>query len=152
MNSKIFLNNFSNTYFNSDKKFFDYQMFRIIKCHQKQPVIELVFRLFLISIPSYFSRLFDIQRYFVNFYSSKNEAILGSNQKNFEIRLYLYRHNEIPGIIILCFAISYSNLIGHLQSLFFRLLLFLFLPSTTKSLEDRIQQDIIASQISFTSR
>lgn len=139
MNFKIALKNYLNGYFIKIEKVFDFQLFHIINYPQKQPDLETVVWLFLKSIPSWLGIFLNIQKFFNIYYIMTDEAVLGFNNKNFEFRIFFYKIVELPGCIILCFAISYQNKRGYLQSLYFRLLFFPLLHLITRSMKQIIQ-------------
>jgi hypothetical protein len=134
MNSKMVLKNFSNACFIIEKNMFDYQVFRIIKWPHRQPDLAAVVRLFLNSIPSWLIRLADSHKYFRIYSLARNEAVLGSNNKNFEIRLYFNRCEELSKRIFLCFAIYPLNGIGYLQSIYLRMVFLIILQLSLKSM------------------
>jgi hypothetical protein len=112
------------------KCIFDYQTFHILEWFKKQPDLETMVRLFLDSLPY---RPLKIYRYFHTFYLRENEALLGTNRKNLEIRVFFYKTEKLPNSIIIRFAVSHLNPVGYLQSILFRILFFFLLQFTARS-------------------
>lgn len=142
MNSKIIFRNSFFDLFVIKKSACDYQIFRIIDCHQKQPDLKKMVRLFFESVPSWSGPLISMKKQFGIFHFLEKEAILGSNRKKYEIRLSFYTTDELPQRVILCIAISHFDLIGYLQSLYFRLLFHFLLPSLVASLSQSFKKTI----------
>jgi hypothetical protein len=120
-----------------EKQIFDYQVFRMLKWSKKQPDLDKVVRLLLTSFPY---RPINIRKFLNIFYSKENEALLGNNGKNFEIRLFLYKIHEIPDITIICLAISYQNILGYFQSLLFRFIFYPLLLVSFRTIRKTTQQ------------
>ena len=114
---------------------FDYQLIRIIDCQQKQPDLKKMVRLFFDRLPFWIGFLLNMKKHFAVFHVAEKEALLGSNHNRYEVRLSFYTESELPGRIILCFAISHLNLIGYFQSLYIRLIFRFLLPSLITSLK-----------------
>jgi hypothetical protein len=124
------------------KDVFDYQVFRLIDCPEKQPDLKKMVRLFFDVAPSWSGPFMNIKKHFRIFHFLENEASLGSNRKKYEIRLSFYMMDEFPQGVILCFAISHFDMIGYLQSLYFRLLFYLMLPSMVRSINTYFSKTI----------
>lgn len=124
------------TYF-MEKQIFDYQIFRILKWSKEQPDLEKVVRLLLSAFPY---RPINIRKLLKSFYTKENEALLGNNGRNFEIRLFLYKTRELPDSTIICLAISYQNLLGYFQSLLFRFIFYPLLLISFRTMRKTTQQ------------
>jgi hypothetical protein len=134
MNFKIIFRNSCIGLVIINKSAFDYQIFRIIDCHQKQPDLKKMVRLFFKSVPSWSGPFMNMKKLFSIFHFIEHEALLGSNRRKYEIRLSFHRTDEFPQGVILCFAISYFGIIGYFQSLYFRFIFYLLLPSVVESM------------------
>ena len=80
---------------------FEFQSTRTIKWRGEEPDLEYLVRLFIESVPPGFKKFFDEHKYFRILYTDRNEAVLGSNLKNLEVRLYLFRREDASGAVFL---------------------------------------------------
>jgi hypothetical protein len=98
----------------------DYQVMHRIKFSKGQPDLKAVVRLFLSELPGCSGKFLSLHKYFGLYFTADQEAVLGSNLRNMEIRLYFIIPREIPGHIFLILVLYNLNWKGSLQSLYLR--------------------------------
>jgi len=121
---------------------FDHLHIHMISWPRNQPDLTNVIRLFLKAIPFWLYKFIDLSRHLQIYYVKQNRAVLGANHKNMEFRLIFFKVEEFSGSIVLFFAISHLNKIGHLQSFCLRLAYLLIIPFILRSV--RKQPDLTA--------
>jgi hypothetical protein len=98
----------------------DYQVMHTIKFSKGQPDLEALVRLFLSALPCRSGKFLSLRKYFGLYFAADQEAVLGSNLRNMEIRLYFLQSKEIPGHVFLILVLYNLNWKGSLQSLYLR--------------------------------
>jgi len=105
----------------------DYQVIHTIRFSKGQPDLETLVRLFLSALPSRSGKFLWLRKYFRVYFTADQEAVLGSNLRNMEIRLYFIQSREIPGHVFLILVLYNLNWKGSLQSLYLRPFLLIIL-------------------------
>ncbi len=108
---------------------FDYQITHTIKFSKGQPDLDSLVRLFLATLANRSGKILRLRKYFRLYFTTNEEAVLGSNHRNLEIRLYFIRRKEISCEVFLILVLSDLNWKGSLQSLYLRPFLLLILWS-----------------------
>ena len=114
----------------------NYQIVHTFKWSKGQPDPERLVRLFLDTLASRFG-IFGLWKYFGMYLIEKEEAVLGSNHRNFEIRLYFIRRRESSGNVFLILALYHLNWMGILQSMYLRPFLLIILWLALRLMRDR---------------
>jgi hypothetical protein len=99
---------------------FDYQVIHTIKLTMEQPDLETLVRLFLDSFSKPAGKFVNPSAYFRVLLSTSDEIVIGSNHRNFEVRLYFMLHKESSGEVFIIFIMNSLNWIGGLKSIYFR--------------------------------
>ncbi len=110
----------------------DFQKTYTITCVNQQPDLDSLVRLFLNNLARRSLGIFNLKKYFSVYLTTCDEAVIGSNNLNFEIRIYFFRRREHTSSIFLIFAFNHLNWLGGLQSLYLRPLIFLGIRSTLR--------------------
>jgi len=117
---------------------FDHQVVYTIRRPKAQPDLEPLVRLFLNALPACSGKFINTQKYFNLYFMEKDETVLGSNLKNFEIRLYFIRSIKLSVNVFIIFELNNLNLLGILQSLYLYPLFLFVLRRTLRSLNIRV--------------
>ena len=113
----------------------DFQKTYTIRCLNQQPDLDELVRLFLNNLTSRSCGIFNLKKYFSVYLTTCDEAVIGSNNLNFEIRIYFFRRREHSSSIFLILTFNHLNWLGCLQSLYLRPLIFFGTRSTLRILE-----------------
>ena len=97
---------------------FDGQNVYTFKSLNGQPDLETLVRLFLDTISNRAGKKLNSAKYFGTLFTSNDECVLGSNQRNFEVRLYFLNRRETSGELFIIFILNNLNWIGGLKSLY----------------------------------
>ena len=97
---------------------FDYQVIRTIKFSQEQPDLEILVRLFLDTFDKPAGKLINPSVYFRILLVTNDEIVIGSNQRNFEVRIFFMRHKESAGEVFIIFTMNSFNWMGRLKSIY----------------------------------
>lgn len=116
---------------------FDYQVIRIIKMSQQQPDLEIPVRLFLDTFSKPAGEFIHLSDYFRILLAKNDEIVIGSNQRNFEIRIYFLRHKESAGEVFIIFTITSFNWMGRLKALYLYPLVKIIIRVTIRLLRKR---------------
>ena len=95
---------------------FNQQAFYTVRWPWEQPDLESMVRLFLGFLPLRFRRILDLSQYFRIYLIAKDDAVLGTDQHNIEIRLYFIRRRQLSDNIFLLLTINHLNPAGFVQS------------------------------------
>ena len=101
-----------------------------------QPDLDTLVRLFISALNKRPANYFKIRKYFRIFLKSEDEAVLGSNRRNLEIRLYVMRHKNISNEIFFVLALYKLNWLGYLQSVYLHPLLKILLWSMLRTIKN----------------
>ena len=99
---------------------FDYQVIHSLKLSKKQPDLETLVRLFLDTFSKPAGKFINPAVYFRILLSTDDEIIIGSNHRDFEVRLYFVLHMESPGEVFIIFIMNSLNWMGGLKSIYLR--------------------------------
>ena len=99
---------------------FDYQVIHTIKLSKKQPDLEILVRLFLDTFSKPAAKFINPSVYFRVLLSTNDEIIIGSNHRDFEVRLYFLLHKESSGEVFIIFFMNTLNWMGGLKSIYLR--------------------------------
>lgn len=102
---------------------FDHQVLYAVRWPLEQPDLESMVRLFLSFLPMRFRRILDLNQYFRIYLIAKDDAVLGTDRHNIEIRLYFIRRRQLSDNIFLLLTINHLNPAGFVQSFCIRPLL-----------------------------
>ena len=97
---------------------FDYQVIHSIKLSNERPDLETLVRLFLATFSKPAGKFINPATYFRTLLSANDEIIIGSNHRNFEVRLYFMRHKESSREVFIIFIMNSLNWVGGLKSIY----------------------------------